>query len=118
MDRSLFKVWFEEIFLTAIRKWTEEPVALLLDNCSGHDPNICDPLGQVEVLYFPPNVTSVYQPLDQGIIASQKALYRKFLLTKLVEATELSDELAEEARLAKRGGKGLCYGCALTALDA
>ena len=118
MDRTLFSFWFHDIFLRAVRNWTEEPAVLLLDNCAGHDPDIADPLGQVEVIYLPPNVTSVYQPLDQGVIASQKACYRKLLLMRLVETSELSDELAEEASLAKRGRKGLRYGCPATVLDA
>lgn len=54
------------MFLPAIRVHTSEPVALLMDNCSGHDLTLSDPLGQVSVFLFPPNCTSVYQPLDQG----------------------------------------------------
>ena len=42
--------------------------ALLMDGFTGHDRN---GNSQVTVFAFPSNVT-VYQPMDQGIIATQK----------------------------------------------
>lgn len=118
VDRVVYKHWWYEIFLPAVRKWTNEPAALLVDNCSGHDPSCVDPLGQVSIFYFPPNVTSVYQPLDQGIIAAFKTNYKREMITKLVEAYAQGENIQEEARNAKRGRKGLRYGCSATLLDA
>ena len=66
VDLEVYKRWWFNVFLPFVRNHTSEPVALLMDNCSGHDLTLEDPLGQVEVLLFPPNCTSVYQPLDQG----------------------------------------------------
>ena len=37
------------MFLTKIREWTKQPVALLLDDYSGHNDGCVDPLGQVTV---------------------------------------------------------------------
>jgi hypothetical protein len=37
----------------------------------------------VELLYFPPSVTSMIQPLDQGVIKSFKSLYKKKLNIKI-----------------------------------
>ena len=42
-------------------------VCLLLDNCSAHNVNT-DSLKATELIFLPPNTTSVIQPLDQGII--------------------------------------------------
>jgi hypothetical protein len=39
-----------------------------------------DPQGQVKVVFLPPNVTSVYQPMDAGVIAMVKKKYRYRLL--------------------------------------
>ena len=47
---------------------SRDPVLLVLDNFSGHDNHCIDPKGQVKVLKLPPNITSVYQPLDQGVL--------------------------------------------------
>lgn len=57
----------------------------MLDGFSGHSVDCTDPLKQVTVYKFPPNVISVYQPLDQGIIATFKAGYKSRLLSRLVE---------------------------------
>jgi len=41
-------------------------IQLLVDNCSAH---VSVPfLEQIEVEFFPPNLTSILQPMDQGII--------------------------------------------------
>ncbi len=38
----------------------------------------------IELFYFPLNVTSLIQPLDQGIIKNFKVFYKKELLRKLL----------------------------------
>jgi hypothetical protein len=37
VDREVYKGWWLDIFLPAIRKFTKEPVALLMDYCPMHD---------------------------------------------------------------------------------
>ena len=56
-----------------------------MDGFSGHDRGCIDPLGQVKCFYFPPNitVTSVYQPLDQGIVITLKTKYKAKVLEHL-----------------------------------
>ena len=49
LDRTVYAHWWTKIFLPSIRKFTTEPVALLMDNCSGHDLSQVDPLGHVKV---------------------------------------------------------------------
>lgn len=79
MDRDVYNHWWGNVFLSSVRQWTAEPVALLMDNCAGHDPNTVDPIGQVKVFFFPPNVTSVYHLLDQGIISVFNTVYKREL---------------------------------------
>lgn len=73
---------------------------LLLDNCSSHvwaakmlDPNgsqdSCFKFDQIVIIFFPPNATSDCQPLDQGIIRSIKAGFRKAQLRTLFNEYEL-----------------------------
>ncbi|KFD49656.1 hypothetical protein M514_09488 [Trichuris suis] len=61
-------------------------VLLLIDNAPAHP--VVDLLNSVDELvtvkFFPPNVTSFIQPMDQGVIRSFKALYRKNLLRELL----------------------------------
>jgi hypothetical protein len=84
--------------LPAIREYTKEPVALLMDNCSSHEPSCIDPTGQVEIIFFPPNCTSVYQPLDQGIITTLKTFYKKEMLNLFAVAYDKFEELQELAK--------------------
>jgi hypothetical protein len=49
-------------------------VILFLDNAPSH-PKV--KLGNVKLQFFPPNTTSLVQPMDQGIIQSMKLQYRK-----------------------------------------
>ena len=81
-----------------------------MDGFAGHDRNVKDPNGQVTVFVFPPNVTSVYQPMDQGIIATRKTGYKNRLLSQLVQ-TAGSNELQALAKQLPSGTSGLSYGC-------
>lgn len=62
-------------------------VCLLLDNCSAHHSDEVK-LTNTELRFFPPNCTSVLQPLDQGVILSLKRAYRGRLIQWLVFNTE------------------------------
>jgi hypothetical protein len=55
-------------------------VLLLMDNFSGHELAVqlvggLQGLSHVRIAWLPPNTTSVWQPMDQGIIASFKLQY-------------------------------------------
>jgi len=72
-------------------KKEDRKVLMIMDNSSTHSlENVtitkvhgfnCLALSNMSIVFLPPNVTSVVQPLDQGIIASFKVQYR----SKLVE---------------------------------
>ena len=66
MDANLFQKWFDEVFAPSVRQWTTRKVVLILDNCPGHV--LVNNFSYIEIVYLPPNVTSVYQPMDMGII--------------------------------------------------
>ena len=59
-------------------------VLLLLDNCRAHPPSSELTKGNIFTLFLPPNVTSLIQPMDQGIIQNFKANYKSNFLRKLV----------------------------------
>lgn len=106
MTRELFRNWFYDEFVPAVRMFSEEnnlaPTALLiLDNCTAHydgSNTLCTEDGLIQVLYLPPNVTSLCQPMDQSVINAVKVRYKRKLMLKLV----LEDEdLPFEQRLRK-----------------
>ena len=109
-DSITYRYWFNSIFLPNIRTWTEEPVALIMDNFRGHDMDVEDPNGQVTIFFLPPNCTSVFQPLDQGVISILKTNYKRKLVNKLIGAYDNFHELQEIAKKINKGRKGIEYG--------
>lgn len=65
-------------------------VVLLIDNFSGHTTGLelAPPPPNVKIQFLPPNATSRYQPLDQGIIASFKAHYKRQWLQFIAQGLE------------------------------
>ena len=96
MTSALFENWFKYHFIPAVkfycrRKNLDFKILLLVDNCPAHpDLSHVDP--NVRVEFLPPNTTSLIQPMDQGVIATVKALYRKITFSK---AHETHDTLAD-----------------------
>ncbi|XP_050338691.1 tigger transposable element-derived protein 6-like [Bactrocera neohumeralis] len=92
------KSWMtSQTFTDYLKKWDCElikaktKILLLVDNCSAH-PQVH--LHNIKPHFLPPNITSVLQPMDQGVINSLKQSYRKQLLMKIMD-------LLEEANPAK-----------------
>lgn len=85
-DQTIFKSWFDHHFVPQVREHLKsigllekavlllDNAVLLLDNASSH-PNeniLRSDDGKIFVKYLPPNVTSLIQPMDQGVIAAKK----------------------------------------------
>ena len=71
MTGVLFEEWVRKLdssFRAESRK-----VAFLIDNCPAH-PEIKN-LTNINLIFLPPNTTSVLQPMDQGVTRSLKAHY-------------------------------------------
>ncbi|GFT12790.1 tigger transposable element-derived protein 1 [Trichonephila clavipes] len=87
--KAIFTEWFNNCFVPEVEAYIKEKsldfkVLLIVDNAASHSqlehPN-------VQLVFLPPNTTSLIQPLDQGIIATFKKYYInttcKFILNKL-----------------------------------
>ena len=64
MTSTIFTKWLvslEKHFASQKRK-----VVLIVDNCPAHSSDV--ELTAVKLIFLPPNMTSVLQPCDQGII--------------------------------------------------
>uniref|UniRef100_A0A8C4SMY0 HTH CENPB-type domain-containing protein n=1 Tax=Erpetoichthys calabaricus TaxID=27687 RepID=A0A8C4SMY0_ERPCA len=111
MDRALFKEWFDKQFVPKVKTFNKEnglpPRALLLiDNAPSHPEEmqlVCD---DIKAIFLPPNVTSILQPMDQGVLQALKQNYRKMLLRSLLEDNE---ELTILDKLMKMNIKDVIY---------
>ena len=92
MTSSIFEEWFHDHYVPAVRrhlrKKRQQPKALLLlDNCAAHPKALMSKDKKIVVAFLPKNTTSKIQPMDMGIIATTKRLYRKHLV-KAITARE------------------------------
>jgi len=85
MTREIFTEYLKSINYEFYKK--NEKIILILDNARCH---INLNLSNVEMLFLPPNSTSIKQPLDLGIIWSFKSFYNKNLIRNLIEKESFS----------------------------
>ena len=88
-DRKIFRHWFLYTFVPLVKEHfrnigmpEDSKFILLLDNCTAHSREFDLPPGNISVLYLPPNVTPLVQPMDQGVIQNMKLYYRRVFLRK------------------------------------
>lgn len=95
MDAETFTNWFRHVFVPSVKENLKKKglpedskVVLLLDNCKAHPPAEELSVGNIFVVYLPPNVTSLIQPMDQGVIQNFKVNYRRSFMRKLINYDE------------------------------
>ncbi|XP_065651195.1 tigger transposable element-derived protein 4-like [Hydra vulgaris] len=88
--RAQLKSWMlAELFEERVKEidlkfsFQKRKIALIVDNCSPH-PNV-QKLEWVELIFLPPNTTSITQPMDQSVIRSLKAKYRSLAVKKRID---------------------------------
>ena len=97
MTGNLFIKWLEWFDKHIEVTRPGRKVILLLDNASTHTVGHGLELKAVTLRFLPPNTTSVLQPLDQGIIRSLKAHYRKNYYLEILARMEAEKENREES---------------------
>lgn len=92
MDSYLFKEWFISQFVPGVKDHLTSlklPIKaiLVLDNAPTHpaDDLECEGYSDIKLVYMPPNVTSISQPMDQGVIECFKRKYRRKLLSEILD---------------------------------
>ncbi|XP_066970877.1 tigger transposable element-derived protein 1-like [Macrobrachium rosenbergii] len=90
---AIFEEWFNDHFLPAIKSYLKRKglpfkVLLVLDSALGHPSNLGEIYPNVKVVYFPPNTTSLLQPMDQGVIASFRAYYTRTTVRNVLRVIE------------------------------
>lgn len=103
MNSPIFKEWFFKQFVPAVEKYLEannlpRKAILVLDNAPTHpsteDLNDRD----IKCVFLPPNVTSLCQPMDQGVLESLKRSYRRKLLTVLIAGLDNGKNVTESLK--------------------
>ncbi|XP_050300542.1 jerky protein homolog-like [Anthonomus grandis grandis] len=91
MTQEMFKNCFFKHFVPEVKSFLQSKnlplkAVLLLDNAPSHPPaeELKTSDGHIFVVYMPPNVTPLIQPLDQNILRITKLFYRKGLLSSIV----------------------------------
>ena len=92
IESSLFHEWFHSHFIPCVEEKLGEDceAVLVLDNCAVHpDANeLVSENGKIIAKFLPPNVTSLIQPMDQGVLIGLKCRYKKKLLGRMLFADE------------------------------
>ncbi|KAK3855276.1 hypothetical protein Pcinc_038312 [Petrolisthes cinctipes] len=68
-------------------------VLLTMDNCPAHPEHLSDLHPKVKVLFYPPNTTSLQQPLDLEVIANVKTFYQTRVYALMRQQTETGEEI-------------------------
>ena len=78
MDANIFKEYLTKLD-TRFQSCNRNCI-IFIDNCRAHPPvTSLQNLKRIKVYFFPPNITSVCQPMDMGIIANLKLNYKNYL---------------------------------------
>lgn len=87
-DSTLFPEWFHQDFVPQVQKSLGEKsrAILLLDNCSAYpkESELVSDDSEIFAHFLPANVTSLIQPMDQGMLQAVKMKYKKKLLRRLI----------------------------------
>ena len=90
MTQTIFKDWVDK--LNSKMKSQNRKILLTFDNATCHSKVT---LSNIDLLYLPPNTTSVCQPLDLGIIRNFKLIYQKRVLKTLLAHFETVESIEE-----------------------
>ena len=85
MTSDIFLDWFMKEFVPAVKRFLKkkklpQKAILLLDNAPSHPSEDELEKDDIKAKFLPPNVTSLIQPMDQGVIENIKRRYRKRLM--------------------------------------
>ncbi|XP_020297967.1 jerky protein homolog-like, partial [Pseudomyrmex gracilis] len=96
MNKEIFTEWFQCEFVPRVTEFLKIKglplkAVLYVDNCTAH-PNI---LSKDNIIsrFFPPNTTSLIQPMDQSCLQCLKLQYRQKLMTYIIDCVNRGETL-------------------------
>lgn len=93
MTSSLMNDWLVD--LNEKMRQQKRKIIMFLDNAACH-PHLT--LSNIKLCFFPPNSTSITQPMDQGVIQNLKLHYRRHVLKSLVQNMSQSRSVSDLAK--------------------
>ncbi len=81
---------FREYMMDLDASFTKQKrkVLFFVDNCPAHPKTVKDELKSINLIFFPPNITSKAQPMDAGVIKNLKVHYRSKVVCQLIDELE------------------------------
>ena len=102
MTANIFDKWFSQEFVPAVKNHLkllglEEKAILVLDNAPGIIKLSLVPSehSNIHCVFFPPNTTSLIQPMDQGVLDTLKGHYRRKLMRRALDEKNEHKYMAE-----------------------
>ena len=89
MTSEIFIDWLHKVDKKMTKR--KKKIVMIVDNCPAH-PNVPG-LKSVNLVFLPPNSTSITQPMDQGVIKNLKVHYRKLIIQKKIRAIDSKTDL-------------------------
>lgn len=95
MNRTIFTEWFNNYFAPFVAKYNaerglENKALLVMDTSPGRPENLVLDYPHIKVVYFPASITSLLQPMEQGVFSIFKSFYLRQIMTKLVASISTS----------------------------
>jgi hypothetical protein len=96
---AVFKSYFSNELRCELKAYCERinvpfKILLLLDNAPGHPPSIADIDENINVMFLPPDTTSLIQLMDQGVIATFKSYYLQRTFIQMVKNRAGEDKIS------------------------
>ncbi|XP_062499058.1 jerky protein homolog-like [Corticium candelabrum] len=97
MDQSIFLDWFFKHFVPEVKRYLKSKslplqALLIMDNAPSHPSVEALSSEGMSCMFLPPNVTSLVQPMDQGVLENLKRRYKRELMRKLLLQSESSED--------------------------
>lgn len=94
VNSNIFETWVK--YLNEKMKKQNRKIIVFVDNAPSH--KLSKEYSNVRIEFLPPNLTSVIQPMDQGVISQVKRSYRKKMLRRLINSLELHDTVTQSLK--------------------